>query len=221
MAPVSETLQVSGVRCERCVMRLGGALRRLDGIEAANANLMGEVSLTWDADLCALWQVPLKALPEVRDSSARFGETTLDNSLAAALPIVGVIGDSQAALFAQRCYKTGDAKVTFGTGSSILLNIGAKPRFSTRGVVTTLAWVHAGVPTSGDSIFVGETVAALPSGQGSISFGNKAWLDRPRPSGQGYTPTQAYPGNPADEAAVRAFVQGLAGGGAAPAAPAA
>jgi len=50
MAPVSETMQVSGVRCERCVMRLGGALRQLDGIEAANANLMGEVSLTWDAD---------------------------------------------------------------------------------------------------------------------------------------------------------------------------
>ncbi len=50
MTPVSETMQVSGVRCERCVMRLGGALRRLDGIEAANANLMGEVSLSWDAD---------------------------------------------------------------------------------------------------------------------------------------------------------------------------
>jgi copper chaperone CopZ len=50
MTLVSETLQVSGVRCERCVMRLGGALRRLDGIEAANANLMGEVSLTWDGD---------------------------------------------------------------------------------------------------------------------------------------------------------------------------
>jgi copper chaperone CopZ len=50
MTPVSETMRVSGVRCERCVMRLGGALRRLDGIEAANANLMGEVSLTWDAD---------------------------------------------------------------------------------------------------------------------------------------------------------------------------
>lgn len=50
MPPVSETMQVSGVRCERCIMRLGGALRRLDGIEAANANLLGEVSLTWDAD---------------------------------------------------------------------------------------------------------------------------------------------------------------------------
>jgi copper chaperone CopZ len=50
MATVSETMRVSGVRCERCVMRLGGALRRLDGIEAASANLVGEVSLTWDAD---------------------------------------------------------------------------------------------------------------------------------------------------------------------------
>ena len=48
MPPVSETMQVSGVRCERCVMRLGGALRRLEGIEAANANLLGELSLTWD-----------------------------------------------------------------------------------------------------------------------------------------------------------------------------
>ncbi len=77
--------------------------------------------------------------------------------------------------------------------------------------------VHAGVPTSGDSIFVGQTVAALPSGEGSISFGNKAWLDRPRPSGQGFTPTAPYTGDPADENAVRAFVQGLANG-AAPAA---
>jgi len=77
---------------------------------------------------------------------------------------------------------------------------------------------HAGQPTSGDSIFVGSTTAPLPSGQGSISFGNKAWLDRPRASGQGFTPTAAYTGDPADETAVRTFVQGLAGG--APAAPA-
>jgi copper chaperone CopZ len=48
MAVRSETIQVSGVRCERCVMRLGGALRDLDGLESANANLMGEVTLAWD-----------------------------------------------------------------------------------------------------------------------------------------------------------------------------
>lgn len=82
--------------------------------------------------------------------------------------------------------------------------------------------VHAGVPTSGDSIFVGQTVMPLPSGQGSIAFGNKAWLDRPRPSGQGFTPAARYTGDLADEAAVRAFVQSQAGAApaAAPAAPA-
>lgn len=48
MAVVSETLQVSGIRCERCVLRLGGALDKLDGIESANANLMGQVALAWD-----------------------------------------------------------------------------------------------------------------------------------------------------------------------------
>jgi hypothetical protein len=73
---------------------------------------------------------------------------------------------------------------------------------------------HAGTATSGDSIFVGETVAQLPSKEGSISFGNKAWLDRPRASGQGFTPTAPYTGDPGDENAVRAFVQGLANGAA-------
>ncbi len=53
MAVRSETLQVSGIRCERCVMRLGGALQGLDGIEAANANLMGQVTLTWDDERVA------------------------------------------------------------------------------------------------------------------------------------------------------------------------
>jgi copper chaperone CopZ len=53
MAVVSETIQVSGIRCERCVMRLGGALRGLDGLESANATLMGQVSLAWDEDLLA------------------------------------------------------------------------------------------------------------------------------------------------------------------------
>jgi len=50
MATVSDTLQVSGVRCERCVGRLAGTLRQVEGIEAANANLMGQVSITWDAE---------------------------------------------------------------------------------------------------------------------------------------------------------------------------
>ena len=53
MALTTETIQVSGIRCERCVMRLGGALQGLDGLEAANANLMGQVTLTWDDERVA------------------------------------------------------------------------------------------------------------------------------------------------------------------------
>ena len=114
----------------------------------ASRTLMYDINrLCWDEKLCALWKVPVKALAEVRESDAHFGETTLDGALPRALPIVGVMGDSQASLFAQRCFKPGTAKVTLGTGSSVLLNIGSRPVLSSRGVVTALAWVHKGVPT--------------------------------------------------------------------------
>jgi glycerol kinase len=118
--------------------------------DATNASrtLCYDVSrLRWDEELCELWEIPLRALPEVRDSTANFGETNLGGALARAVPICGVMGDSQASLFAQRCFEPGMAKVTFGTGSSVMLNIGKKMRFSECGVVTAIAWVHAGVPT--------------------------------------------------------------------------
>jgi len=118
-----------------------------DSTNASRTLLYDIGRLRWDQELCDLWQVPLRALPEVRDSSAHFGDTTLDGLLAKPLPIRGVMGDSQASLFAQRCFDPGSAKVTFGTGSSLLLNIGAMPRFSTKGVLTALAWTHGGVPT--------------------------------------------------------------------------
>lgn len=117
-----------------------------DSTNASRTLLYDIGRLQWDEELCGLWKVPLKALPEVRESAAHFGETTFGGTLKQACPIVGVMGDSQASLFAQRCFEPGTAKVTFGTGSSVLLNIGAKPRFSEHGVVTALAWVHAGSP---------------------------------------------------------------------------
>ena len=88
----------------------------------------------------------MKALPEVRDSASRFGETDLCGALAEPVPIIGVMGDSQAALFAQRCFEPGTAKATFGTGSSVLLNIGSSLKLSKSGVVTALAWVLGGEP---------------------------------------------------------------------------
>ena len=125
----------------------GGNVFATDATNASRTLLYDITQLAWDEALCALWDVPRRALPEVRECSARFGETTLGGSLVQPLPICGVMGDSQASLFAQRCFAPGSAKVTFGTGSSLLLNIGHRPRFSDKGVLTALAWVHAGVPT--------------------------------------------------------------------------
>lgn len=124
----------------------GGKVFATDSTNASRTLLFDIGRLRWDEELCGLFEVPLSALPEVRDSESRFGETTLGGVLGDPRPIAGVMGDSQAALFAQRCFEPGTAKVTFGTGSSVLLNIGAKPQFSKRGVVTALAWVRSGAP---------------------------------------------------------------------------
>ncbi|MDQ8179350.1 glycerol kinase GlpK [Pelagicoccus sp. SDUM812005] len=118
-----------------------------DTTNASRTLLYDIALLRWDEALCELWDTPLHALPEVRDCEAKFGETTLGGILKEALPICGVMGDSQAALFAQGCYEPGSAKVTFGTGSSILLNVGSEMKRSDNGVVTTLAWTRGGIPT--------------------------------------------------------------------------
>jgi glycerol kinase len=123
-----------------------GAVFATDATNASRTLLFDITRLNWDDELCAWWEVQQCALPEVRECSGRFGETTLHGVLGEPLPICGVMGDSQASLFAQRCFAPGNAKVTFGTGSSVLLNIGSQPRFSSHGVVTALGWVLAGSP---------------------------------------------------------------------------
>lgn len=100
----------------------------------------------WDPGLCELFKVPMQSLPEIRDCDARFGETDINGLLPKALPIIGVMGDSQASLFAQRCFEAGTAKVTLGTGSSILLNVGNRRQPGNEGVVEALAWVAGGEP---------------------------------------------------------------------------
>lgn len=124
-----------------------GQVFATDATNASRTLLFDINTLGWDKQLCQLWDVPLAALPEIRESSAQFGETTIDELLATPIPIRGVMADSQAALFAQRGFAPGSAKVTFGTGSSLLLNIGPQRRRAAPGVLTALAWVHRGVPT--------------------------------------------------------------------------
>ena len=124
----------------------GGAVHATDHTNASRTLLFDIGELTWDEELCALFGVPACALPEIRESNAQFGDTTLNGALTEPLPICGVMGDSQAALFAQRCFEPGDVKVTLGTGSSILLNIGTEFHIPQQGSVAALAWVVQGKP---------------------------------------------------------------------------
>jgi glycerol kinase len=125
----------------------GGSVFATDVTNASRTLLFDVRKLEWDSQLCEWFRVPMQALPEVRESSGHFGETNANGILPKRIPIVGIMGDSQAALFAQRCYIPGTAKATFGTGTSVLLNIGREFRSAGKGAVTALAWVHNGQPT--------------------------------------------------------------------------
>jgi glycerol kinase len=131
----------------------------------ASRTLLYDISrLDWHPDLCDLFGVPRHALPQVRESRDYYGETDFDGLLPGKRPIYGVIGDSQSALFAQRCFSPGSVKVTFGTGSSILMNLGEQRRTAGHGIVTALAWVIDGQPTyayEGITNFTGATIQWL------------------------------------------------------------
>lgn len=120
--------------------------------------------LAWSQELCDVFGLEFGELPDVRESAAWYGDTDLGGCLNRRIPICGVMGDSQAALFAQRCFALGSAKVTFGTGSSILLNIGHEKRLSAHGTLTALGWVWQGQPVyafEGIINFTGATIAWL------------------------------------------------------------
>jgi glycerol kinase len=124
-----------------------GKVFATDPTNASRTLLFDIDALNWNDPLCACWEVPRTALAEVRASADRFGETTLGGVLPRPVPICGVMGDSQASLFAHRCFEPGSAKVTFGSGSSVLMNIGRKRPAPGAGAVTALAWVINDEPT--------------------------------------------------------------------------
>jgi glycerol kinase len=125
----------------------GGRVFATDHTNASRTLFFDIERLRWDEGLADVFGCPVGALPEVRASADRYGATDAGGALPASLPICGVMGDSQAALFAQRAFTPGSAKVTLGTGSSVLLNVGAAPLRSPAGILTALAWVHEGQPT--------------------------------------------------------------------------
>jgi glycerol kinase len=116
----------------------GGASHVTEPTNASRTLLYDIHALAWDAELCRLLEVPEAVLPEVRPSSGVFGETTKD-VLGAPIPIAGIAGDQQAALFGQGCVEPGMAKNTYGTGCFLLLHTGARPVASRNGLLTTVA----------------------------------------------------------------------------------
>jgi glycerol kinase len=125
----------------------GGEVFATDPTNASRTLLYDVRRLCWDEELCALFAVPMRALPEVRESFSRFGQSDASGILPAKLPICGVMGDSQASLFAQGCYEPGTGKATFGSGTSVLVNAGNRFESSDKDSVIALAWVREGQPT--------------------------------------------------------------------------
>lgn len=149
----------------------GGQVYATDHTNASRTLFYDIGALGWNEELSGLFGVKFARLPEIRESAACYGETMLDGFLQRPLSIAGVMGDSQAALFAQRCYQPGSAKVTFGTGSSLLLNIGGRRVLSSGGSVTAIGWVLEGQPTyalEGITNFTGATIAWLRDQLGLI-----------------------------------------------------
>lgn len=124
----------------------GGKVHATDYTNAARTMLFNINKLTWDKELLTLFNIPAKILPEVKPSAGVFGLTVKNGRLPAGIPIAGIAGDQQAALFGQCCFETGSLKNTYGTGAFMLLNTGKKRISSKHGLITTLGCDADGQP---------------------------------------------------------------------------
>jgi len=117
-----------------------GKAHKTDVSNASRTSLVSLETLDWDGELLDIFGVPRDILPEICPSSGRFALTAGVPGLPDGLPVSGVAGDQQSALFGQACFDPGDAKCTFGTGSFILMNVGNSPIASDSGLLSTVAW---------------------------------------------------------------------------------
>ncbi len=155
----------------------GGQVHATEPSNASRTMLFDIQSLAWSDELCDLFGVPRSALPEVRPSSGRFGVTAESSGLPAGIPISGIAGDQQAALFGQACFEPGATKNTYGTGSFVLMNVGATCPQPVDGLLTTVAWSipdgQGGTRTDyafeGAIFSTGSTIQWLRDGLGMIN----------------------------------------------------
>jgi glycerol kinase len=171
--PVDDELAVGTIDSWLLWNLTGGQVHATDPSNASRTMLFDIRSLEWSQEMCTLFSVPMTALPEVRPSSGRFGLTSARSGAPAGIPISGVAGDQQAALFGQACFHPGMAKNTYGTGSFVLLNVGPECPAPTDGMLTTVAWTLAdgtvAYALEGAIFVTGAAVQWLRDGLGIIS----------------------------------------------------
>lgn len=151
----------------------GGTEHATDPSNASRTMLYDIRELAWSEELAELFGIPSSCLPEVRPSSGRFGVTDPEAAAGLAVPVSGIAGDQQAALFGQACFDPGMAKNTYGTGSFVLVNIGSTRPDPVEGLLTTVAWQIGASPVTyamEGAIFVtGAAVQWLRDGLGIIA----------------------------------------------------
>jgi len=149
----------------------GGRAHVTDVSNGSRTLLMGLKSRAWDPELLALFGVPAAVLPEIRSSSEVFGTTRGLKVLPDGIPIAGIAGDQQAALFGQACFTPGDVKCTYGTGAFLLQNVGPQPVAPRGALLSTVAWQVGEEVTyalEGSAFIAGAAVQWLRDGLGII-----------------------------------------------------
>ena len=140
-AGVTDGSTVVGTVDSYLVARLTGGARHVTDASNASRTLLYDItSGEWSEELCDLLSVPRAALPEVVGSWGEIGRTSPEAFLGLDLPVAGIAGDQQAALFGQACYAVGESKCTYGTGSFVLVNTGPDVVRSEAGLLSTVAW---------------------------------------------------------------------------------
>ncbi len=155
------------------VWKLTGGEEHVTDTTNASRTLLYDIgALEWSSDMLDLFGVPASILPEVRPSSGRFGVTATNLPIPGGIPISGIAGDQQAALFGQACFATGSAKNTYGTGSFILMNVGDTMPEPVDGLLTTVGWTLADGSTTyaleGAVFVTGAAIQWLRDGLGII-----------------------------------------------------
>ncbi len=118
----------------------GGKVHATDYTNASRTMLFNIHTMQWDDELLQLFNIPRSMMPELKPCDAIYGETTCEGVFSKPIQIAGVLGDSHGALVGQMCFEKGSGKVTYGTGSSVMVNIGEEPQQAPEGLVTSVGF---------------------------------------------------------------------------------